>query len=718
MDIRFLDGTHIRRGYDNLARLLDAYQGTCQIVHAGMRWAVRDTWSLAAADCVHLDRLISVEPDLQTEDDRGTPTAFHLTLALTLDSLIEDGRPFVPANLYESAQLSSGRTASYSDGRLAYPLAAWYDQQRRSALAIIRSQLAKYDEYRKRERGEGDFPHMTDLGSMFVSRGLDDVRVGADFPYYEGDISSALDSQGSSARAYHPVTGDRMQLGLSYDIVTGEAADFSAAVRWSLGHAIRLSPPKPAELPFSLHDAVGFRLRSCARTYTEWQDGGAGFQLNFDPEGGYDSTAQAFGASFAEHAMQRASDIFEYGFTGRQLNVAWALARNLGGEWLDRGRRACDHFVRHLTTPSGFMFSHYDKAKRRPLFSIGDPDGPVLHYLGTSTEQGSYLRLMTETATDLLLNWELHSQVDRDQPHWLRAAIRLGDFLVRCQNPDGSWYRAYTMAGTGIRGGPWLGDEENSKSSTAVAIPFLLALAAIDDRALEAADQSDGSVTGVDKGRRYVAAAERAGRFVVDRHVAEDRYHGGTLDNPNVVDKESALLTMSALLGLYQRTRDTGYLTAAERAARVGASWTSLWDVPLVTGTPLGRARVRSTGWGGINSIWGAGVTDIYSLFFLADLADLADLTGDDYFTLIAYLTACGTAQLLSYPEEKFGFADVGMQPEGIAFCDQGVDEGLIAKGNIWGGLGWIYTAGTYGLGGYLEWMAKKQRLEDRRPPS
>ena len=42
------------------------------------------------------------------------------------------------------------------------------------------------------------------------------------------------------------------------------------------------------------------------------------------------------------------------------------------------------------------------------------------------------------------------------------------------------------------------------------------------------------------------------------------------------------------------------------------------------------------------------------------------------------------------------------MQPEGIAFCDQGVDAGLIAKGDTWGGLGWPYTAGTFGLHRYL----------------
>jgi len=91
-------------------------------------------------------------------------------------------------------------------------------------------------------------------------------------------------------------------------------------------------------------------------------------------------------------------------------------------------------------------------------------------------------------------------------------------------------------------------------------------------------------------------------------------------------------------------------------------------DVPPVPGTPLDRARVRSTGWGGINSIWGAGVGDVYSLFFLVELAEL---TGDGLFASIAHLTAAGTAQLLSHPGELFGFADVGMQPEGIAFCEQ-----------------------------------------------
>jgi hypothetical protein len=703
IDVRFLDGGHVRGTYQDITGSDRSRRGTCRLVHAGREWLIRDTWSLVDPGHVHLDRLVSIGDAAEAAaavPDRGGPepgpgAAFHLRLAIERVGEAGDPRPFVPANLYESDQLPATGVASYSDARLSYPLVAGYDQRRGQVLLLLRAQPARYDQGPRRERGQRDFVHTTDIGSMFIGAGPAGACLSADFPYYEGDRSAALDADGSPARAYHPAgpvgaaaaTGERAEFRLSYDVVVGRAADFSAAVRWALGQAVRVSPPQPATLPFSLGDAMGLRLRSAARTYAEWDDGGAGFRLNFDPERGYEAPAKAFGASFTEHAMDGAMDIMEYGFTGRQLNLAWALAHGQGGErldqgenrsgqggnWLDRSRRVCDFFVRSLATPSGFVYSHDDVARRRPLFSVGDPGGPVLHYLGRSAESGSYLRLMAEAGGDLLLNHELHAREGLPQPHWLDAALRLGDFLVRCQNPDGSWCRAYTPAGTAIHGGAWLGDDtEAAKSSTAVAIPFLIDLALAGGRSPAAAGGAGpggagtggagtggagtgGAGTGGAGGGRYAEAAERAGRFVMDRHVAGDHYRGGTLDNPNVVDKESALLTMSALLSLHRYTGEAPYLAAAERAARLGVSWTSLWDVPPVPGTRLDRARVRSTGWGGINSIWGTGVGDIYSLFFLADLLELADLTGDGLFASIACLTARGTAQLLSHPGGKFG---------------------------------------------------------------
>src|SRR5215212_2367395 len=310
-----------------------------------------------------------------------------------------------------------------------------------------------------------------------------------------------------------------------------------------------------------------------------------------------------------------------------------------------------------------------------------------MHYLALSEEPGNYTRMMVEAAGDLLLNYQLQRSHGKTHEHWLQACIRFADFMLACQGRDGSWYRAYTPEGEPVRSGVWFGGTgAEGKSATAIPVSYLLAVAK------EAGE----------RGEAYMAAARKACDYVLANQVALDDYRGGTLDNPNVVDKEAAMLAMAALLDLHDATGEEVYLRGAERAAKLAVTWNSIWNVPLVPGTRLAGVGVQSTGWGGINSIWGAGVTDIYSLFFLAEFVRLSRLTGDPIYSDVAELVAHGTQQILSYPGDLMGFADVGMQPEGISFCNQGVDDGLIAKGDIWGGLGWIYTAGTFGLNRYL----------------
>jgi len=401
--------------------------------------------------------------------------------------------------------------------------------------------------------------------------------------------------------------------------------------------------------------------------------------------------------------MGSSRGILEYGFTGRQLDVAAVLAARFGGAWLERAAKVADFFVDTLATPSGWVHPLYSLTAARPLFSCGDPGGPVMHYLGTSPAPGAYLRMMTEAVSDLLTCYQLFCERGDGRERWLETCRSFGDFLVRVQESDGGWYRAYTPDGEPLRSGEWFGGSPpDGKASTAAPVPFLLALAA---------------ELGGDDAAPLVAAAERAAAYVVAEQVEHDDYRGGTLDNPNVVDKEAALLAMKALLHLHSATGAVGWLGAAERAAKLAITWHSMWDVPLLPDTRVGRARVRSTGWGGINSTWGAGVTDIYSLFFLAELVTLSRRTGNQLYARVAELAAYGCQQILAHPVERFGFADDGMQPEGISFCDQGVDEGLIAKGETWGGLGWIYTAGTSGLTAYLDALRGQEAHGVRRTP-
>jgi len=167
---------------------------------------------------------------------------------------------------------------------------------------------------------------------------------------------------------------------------------------------------------------------------------------------------------------------------------------------------------------------------------------------------------------------------------------------VRVQNSDGSWFRAYAPDGTPIVGGDWFGEpREAARTATSAVIPYLLAVAAHGD--------PDG---------KFREATLRGGRYVLMHQVARAEFRGGTLDNPNLVDKEAAFLVMRALFALSRHDEDAAWLSGAIAAAWTAVSWHSFWPVPTLAGTPVGAAAVRSVGWGGINSVWGVGVTDIY----------------------------------------------------------------------------------------------------------
>jgi hypothetical protein len=682
-DCSYLSGDSERLAYSNVQEQPEGgFLGRCE--RPGSSHTLSDNWLPAGEGKVRLARQLRVSA---TRILSRPADGLQLHLGFRLASSASDWRFFAPGMLYSPSQFTGERLATFSDHRLAYPVVMAYQRSTGRAICASRAKTATFDNGSLRPNKEQRYLQKTDIGAVGFGVDRSTIALHLFWPYYEGERSALLNASGSSASAYYPLQ-DSTEVLLQYEIFMFGAGSFADAVLTAFKNAYELANPQPARLPFSLEDSIAYRLASLQKTYREWADGGAGFLINFDPERGYDSQAKAFGASFTTHDTNDSHSILEYGFTGRQLNAAYMLAERVDGEWRARGRRVVDFFVNRLATESGWMYTLYHLDKARPVYTVGDPQGPVMHYLAMSPQPGNYTRMMVEAARDLLLNYRFHRHHGAAQKLWLLVCVRFADFLVRCQNSDGSWYRAYTPAGDPVRSGAWFGTtEDEAKSATCIPVPFLLALAE------EMGDRSE----------LYRAAAEKAGEYVLRQQVAFDEYRGGTLDNPNVVDKEAALLSMTALLNLYEQSGRDAYLVGAERTGKLAVTWNSIWNVPLVPGTRLAGAHVQSTGWGGINSIWGAGVTDIYSLFFLTEFVRLSRLTGEPLYEKVAELVAHGTQQILANPGGLCGFTDIGMQPEGIAFCDQGADDGLIAKGDIWGGLGWIYTAGTYGLSRYLQ---------------
>ncbi|KGM17700.1 hypothetical protein [Actinotalea fermentans] len=666
--------------------------GEAEVTRVGAVVRVVDVWALAS-DGVTLTRRLTVQPHGPASG------AVHVGLDLELPGVRP--RYFAPGMAYAPGQWARGGCFTYADHRLAYPVVAAHVGERGAVLSLERQSLATYDAAPERRPGQTVYRQRTDVGSVGFRAG-DRAALCAAWPYAEVDESAMLDAQRSPAVALHPV-GDGLDVVVRYRLRLLPAADYVSAVRGVFGAVVAAVAPEPSPLPVSLEESIALRLDSAAKTYTRFADGFAGFVLNVDPDRGYASQAKAFGASFADHHMDGSREILEFGFTGRQLNIAAMLARRSPRQWRDRAAAVVDGFVERMTTPSGWVHTLWDAGRGRPLFACGDPSGTVMHYLGRSDAPGTYTRMMCEAGSDLLLNVDLRARDDVVRGRWWAAAVRLAEFLVRVQEPDGAWYRAYAPDGSPLTG-DWLGDAgSGGKSATGTVVPFLLDVAA---RA--------------DDGARYIAAARRAAGYILAEQTASDEYRGGTLDNPNVVDKEAAFIAMRALLAVHRHDPDPALLEGARRAAVLAVTWHSIWEVPAVPGTRLATERVRSVGWGGINPVWGVGVTDIYSLFFLADLHELAGLVGDQLFAEVARLSAHSSLQILAVPHDRHGLADAGMQPEGISFCPQGVDDGLIAKGDTWGGLAWPYTAGTFALERYLEACARDRKSpeHDRARPT
>lgn len=587
---------------------------------------------------------------------------------------------FIPAACYDSCpnEQDSGY-ALVSEERTSAPLVTAYDEESGEAVVLIRLTPARSSMPRVRSRGERTFLHTTDLGGIGYARALPrGPALTACLPYAEAPSSRMLGRALEGFMAFLPASPEQ-DVAVSWLLAPlGPGAfDEACLAAYQLAHGVyRPEPPNPA---LDLLECVRARTSCMADLLRDWS-GYTGLALNFDPRIGAHAPPSGYGTAFNSLARQVFPSVLEYGFTGRQLNNALMLhtlgARSGPTQWAEAASRIVRSFLAKCVTPSGFLNTLYDVNRHKAISPFGDSVGSQLHYGLSDAVPGNYVRSMAEAGLDLCL---LSGRMQ--EPAISGAARGLGEFLLRAQNRDGSWYRAYTEAGRPILSpARWFGASERAnKSSTSTAIPFLV-------RLHELSGESS-----------YLDSARRAGDWLLEEVIQNVDYRGGTLDNPNVVDKEGMAYPMMALMSLHQAAGNRDYLAGAARAGGMALTWNCLWDVPFEEGTRLYGCRFASRGWGGISIRWGAGVVDNYSLWFLPGWLALSSLGGNQVFRDVSRLILYGTQQLLALPGRMHGLVGVGMQEEGFACSDQGVDEGMIRKGDTWGALGWVFAAGTYG---------------------
>lgn len=629
---------------------------------------------------------------LKGQEQKGIAVAMCFDVA----GVQSDLQVGVPSAVYgNTVDKAHAEYHSFMEDRLTGPMIVLYDHKSGESVSVKKLNSAKISEQEIRRRGEKEFMHRTDVVSL--GYGFDGTPYfSLRFPYEEKENSVALNSEQSPVEAYYPLDEKAFSYTFEYEMVEGKYKTFTDALYEEYKTLAQIKEERGDRvglLPFDQKTAVELRKKSVVKTFREFGENGAGFFFHFDPRRGYSSEPSGFGSSFDIIPQETYTHVLEYGFTGRQIDIALTMAKK-NKEDMEYAEKVIDFFVNKCVCEDGWVYSMYDIEQNRPFASFGDSTAPKLHYMNIGEEEGNYLRTMTEPMYDLLRAYHWFQDKGHERKEWIEATLRYASFLIRKQNRDGSWYRAYTKKGEPVfayEGSEYQEEEGSRKASTVIPIPFLCTLSKY-----------------WPEDKRYREAAIRAGSYTLEHELRRELYQGGTMDNPNIVDKEAVQYVMAGMYSLYELTGKVEYIEAAMKAAKQFVTWNYIWNAPMRKGTILREKGFFTKGMGAINSIWCGGVVDIYSLFHIRELYLIGEKTGENFIKEIAAWISIATHQILSWPGDSMGFSDTGMQPEGFGICPQGMDEGMINKGDIWGTLGWIYSAGIGGMERYLESIQMK----------
>jgi len=204
---------------------------------------------------------------------------------------------------------------------------------------------------------------------------------------------------------------------------------------------------------------------------------------------------------------------------------------------------------------------------------------------------------------------------------WMFWCVSFGDWLVKNQNGDGSFYRMYFTDGEPA----W-----RIKCDSHLPVKFLLLLSRLTGK------------------KEYALCAKKAAEFAWNNYHRDGNYIGGTLDNPNCCDKEGGSLAMEAYLALYEFTDDKKWLTAAARAADYTETWIYIRDIPLPADDRDSREWSAESGTVGMQLVCaGHSLSDLYLAFNCGEYAKLARYTGDAHYEEVSQILLHNTKQAL-----------------------------------------------------------------------
>lgn len=360
------------------------------------------------------------------------------------------------------------------------------------------------------------------------------------------------------------------------------------------------------------------------------------------------------------------SDQAIMGFTGKNLEAAEYL---LADAQIDSDRhRAANNRKLGLA-----IFTSFIRLRMNPPAGEGfklDTGEPAL---AIPRDHCVFLRSFGDDMKATLRAYRREKNSGSVHKEWLAWAQQFGDWLLTQQSEEGGFPRSWKPGQSEVI--------DTSPQSSYNPIPFLVLL------------------TEETRDARYLHAAERAAEFVWSHGQSNGKFVGGTIDNPDVLDKEAGTLSNEAYIALYEATHDAKWLMRARAAADFAETWIYLWNVPMpIDGDDKllhWKAGVPTCGTQLISS--GHSLVDDYMSFDVDEYAKLGQWTGDAHYFAVAKLLLHNTKNMVAVPDRVFDLKGPGWQQEHFSFAP------IRGSGlhRLW--LPWVATSQLDGIFGLME---------------
>ena len=371
------------------------------------------------------------------------------------------------------------------------------------------------------------------------------------------------------------------------------------------------------------------------------------------------------------------------GFVGKNIECADQLLREGDRDKTERGQKM-------RQTGLAIISSHIQALSSIPLQGTGYDLSTGKPWTGDHQEWvAPWLRNATEGMRVLMRAYRRERAQGRQHPEWFNWVKQYVDWLILQQRPDGSFPRRWEPGSNEVA--------ETSGTASYCPVPLLVIMT---------------EETGDSK---YKQAAIRAAEYVWTNWGNRGLFIGGTIDNPNITDKEAGMLSMEAFLSLYESTRESKWLERAKAAANFTESWIWIWNVPM----PLDandaqlhwKKGVPALGFQGITTSATGGV-DEYLDWSVPSYAKLYKLTKDEHYLNVARILLHDTKSMVALPGQQSDYKGIGWQQEGWNMSS-GSRRG-VGGHRFW--LPWISANHLYGITGLEEYDPDLYKILSVKP--